>query len=242
MKRKIIFFAITLFVFISPMFLNAEEFKTAYVSDVLILTVRKGPSRNFEIFKTIESNERLLILDENESFSKVKLTNGDIGWVQTQYLTFDIPDPITIRRLTRKLEKLQIKHDQLKNSVESSSQKYNQKQTDFQNTKKDLESVLSKSILEKNNYKNKYIEIDKKYNNLLEKSKNVISIDIENKKIKTLNKEFSEKIESLELENRSLLKVGMIKWFLSGAGVIFLGWIIGRTVSFRGSRRDGLLG
>ncbi|MCP3954809.1 MAG: TIGR04211 family SH3 domain-containing protein, partial [Desulfobacterales bacterium] len=212
-----------------------------YVSDLLILTVRKGPSRNFEVFKTIESNEQLQIMEEKESFSKVKLKNGDVGWVQTQYLTFDIPDPVIIRRLNRKLKKLEIKNNQLLNKIETSDKKLIQKQTSFQQNKKDLELVLSKSVIEKNNYKDKYLEIDKKYNDLREKSKNVVLIDTENKKIKKLNKEYSEKIENLELDNKSLLKVGMIKWFLSGAGVIFLGWIIGRTVSSKGSRRSGLL-
>ncbi len=242
MKQIIIFFTITFSIFTIPIFSNASEYKTAYVSDLLILTVRKGPSRNFEVFKTIESNEQLQIMKEKESFSKVKLKNGDVGWVQTQYLTFDIPDPVIIRRLNRKLKKLEIRNNQLLNKIETSDEKLIQKQTSFQQNKKDLELVLSKSVIEKNNYKDKYLEIDKKYNDLRKKSKNVVLIDTENKKIKKLNKEYSEKIENLELNNKTLLKVGMIKWFLSGAGVIFLGWIIGRTVSSKGSRRSGLLG
>jgi SH3 domain protein len=222
--------------------LNAEDYKTAYVSDILILTVRKGPARNFEVFKTIESDEQLIILDEQESFSKVKLKNGDIGWVQTQYLTFDTPDYIIIRRLEKKLEQMKKKNYQLINTMESSNKKNIQKQAEFLKDKQKLESILSKSALEKNDYQNKFLTINEKYNDLLEKSKNVVSVNKENEKIKNKNKEFLEKIESLEFKNKTLFKVGMIKWFLTGAGVIFLGWIIGRTVSYRGSRETGLLG
>jgi len=241
MNRTITCFFIILFAFILPFFTNAEEFKTAYVSDVLILTVRNGPARTSEVFKTIESGEQLLILEEKDGLSKIKLNNGDIGWVQTQYLTYDIPDHIIIKRLNIKLEKLAATKDKLLKTLESSNEKYDEKQNQLLKEKKDMELVLSKSVVESNNYKDKYLTVNNQYNDLLEKSKDVVFITKENTKLKKINKEFSEKIESLELNQKTLLKVGMIKWFLSGAGVIFLGWIIGRTVSYRGSRRSGLL-
>ena len=241
MNRITTYFLTIIFIFAFPFLINAEEYKTAYVSDILILTVRNGPARSYEVFRTIESGERLLIIEEKEGFTKIKLDNGDVGWTQTQYLTFDTPDHIIIGRLNKKLEKLISKNDQLLKTIQSSNTKYSNKETSLLQDKKDLESVLSKSVLERNDFKNKYLTINDKYNELVEKSKNVILLNKENVKIKKTNKEFIEKIETLELKNRTLLKVGMIKWFLSGAGVIFLGWIIGRTVSFRGSRRTGLL-
>ena len=241
MNRIITFFTITFLIVNLPVLINAQEFKTAYVSDILILTVRKGPARNFEVFKTIESDEQLLIIEEKNGFSKIKLNNGDIGWVQSQYLTFETPDPIIITRLNSELGKLKIKNNQQLKTIESLKQKINQKQIKFQKEKKELESILSQTMTDKKDYINKYSMIDKKHNELLEKSKHVVSINKENEKLKQVNKEFSEKLEALESNNKTLLKVGMIKWFLAGAGVIFLGWIIGRTVSVRGSRRNGLL-
>ncbi|MCK5542037.1 MAG: TIGR04211 family SH3 domain-containing protein [Desulfobacterales bacterium] len=242
MNRTTTYLFILILIFSFPFLINAEEYKTAYVSDILILTVRKGPARNYEVFRTIESGDQLLIIEEKDSFSKIQLKNGDIGWVQAQYLTFDTPNHIIIKQLNKKLEKLRIKNDQLLEEIKSSNKKYDQKQTNLLQEIKGLELILSKSVLERNDYKNKFLSIDKQYNELLEKSKNVVLINKENIKIKQTNKEFLEKLEILELKNKTLLKVGMIKWFLSGAGVIFLGWIIGRTVSYRSSRRTGLLG
>ncbi len=241
MNRIITFFTIILIIISLPVLTNAQDFKTAYVSDILILTVRTGPARNFEVFKTIQSDEQLLILEEKNGFSKIKLSNGDTGWVQSQYLSFETPDPIIISRLNIELNKLKIKNRQQLKTIESLHQKSRQKQIKFQNEKNAFDSTLSQTITDKKDFINKYSNIDKKYNELLEKSKHVVKTSKENEKLKQLNKELITKLEGLGLKNKTLLKVGMIKWFLAGAGVIFLGWIIGRSVSTRGSRRSGLL-
>ena len=166
MNRIITFFAVTFLIVYLPVSINAQEIKTAYVSDILILTVRKGPARNFEVFKTIESDEKLLILEEKNGFSKIKLNNGDIGWVQSQYLTFETPDPIIITRLNSELGKLKIKNNQQLKTIESLKQKINQKQIKFQKEKKELESILSQTMTDKKDYINKYSMIDKQHNDI----------------------------------------------------------------------------
>ena len=241
MNRIIPYFIITFLLLNIPLVINAQEQKIAYVSDVLILTVRKGPAQSFEIFKTIESDEKLLILEEKGNYSKVKFENSDIGWVQTQYLTFETPDKIIISRLNKKISRLVAKNNDQLTKIELLNNKSNKNQIRLENQKKDLEITLSESVAEKDDYINKYSTINKKYNTLLEKSKNVILTSNENKKLTQLNKELIEKLDNLESKNKTLFKVSMIKWFLAGAGVIFLGWLIGRSISSKGSRNNGLL-
>lgn len=241
MKQIITYFIITFIILNIPVLIRAQENRTAYVSDVLILTVRKGPTRNFEVFRTIESGEAIIILEEKESFSKVQLNNGDIGWVQTQYLTFETPDRIIIARLNKKISKLYSKNKNLKEQIELLNKKNDLKEKRLQKDKKELVSSLSKSVNEKKNYLNKFSRMNKNYNDLFEKSKNIILITKENEKLKIINKELSERLVEIESKNKTLLKVGMIKWFLAGGGVLFLGWIIGRIVSSKGSRRNRLL-
>jgi SH3 domain protein len=241
MNRIITFFIITFLAINISSVSHGQENKIAYVSDILILTVRTGPARSYEVFQTIESDEKLLILEEQNGFSKVKLNNNAIGWVQSQYLSFETPDPIIISRLNRELDKLKAKNKKQLKTIDSFKQTISQKELEFQGQKKDLESLLSKTTSEKNDYITKYSTIDKKHNELLTKSKQVVMISTENEKLKKTNKELDEKLKLLDSKNKNLLKVGMIKWFLAGAGVIFLGWIIGRTVSSRKSRYSSLL-
>ena len=62
MNKTITFFIISFIIFNVPLVLNARENEKAYVSDVLILTLRKGPGRDFATIRTIESGEALIIL------------------------------------------------------------------------------------------------------------------------------------------------------------------------------------
>ena len=241
MNRIITYFIITFFIMTIPVLIFAQENRTAYVSNVLILTVRKGPASHFEVFRTIESGEALILLEEKESFSKVKLANGDIGWVQSQYLTFETPDRIIIARLNKKINKLNTKNKKQLEQIELLNKKKDLTDKKFQKEKNELISNLAKSVDEKKDYIDKYSMINKNYNDLMEKSKKVILIVNENKRFKKINKELSERLEDIEFKNKSLLKVSMIKWFLAGAGVLFLGWVIGRIVSSKGSRRNRLL-
>ena len=241
MNRIITYFFITFIIMNISISINAGEIKTAYVSDVLILTVRTGPGKTFEIFKTIESNEQLLILEEKGNYSKIQLSNGDIGWVQSQYLTFKTPDNIIIAKLKRKIQNLIIKNNLQEKNIEILSRKSKDNQTVLLDEKNKLKTMLSQSIADKNNCIEKYSKIKKNYNDLLKKSKTVVAISKENENLKESNKELLDKLEDLEYKNKTLLKIGMIKWFLSGAGVIFLGWIIGRSVTIRRPRSSGLL-
>ena len=55
--------------------------ETMYVSDVLKLTLRTGPSIENKIISVIESGQMMEIVDFGEEWSQVKLPNGKEGWV-----------------------------------------------------------------------------------------------------------------------------------------------------------------
>ena len=123
MNRIIKYFFITFIIMNISISINAGELKIAYVSDILILTVRTGSGNTFEVFKTIESNEQLLILEEKNNYSKIRLSNGDIGWVQSQYLTFKTPDNIVVAKLNKKIQNLNIKNNLQMKNIEMLTQK-----------------------------------------------------------------------------------------------------------------------
>ncbi|MCP4023747.1 MAG: peptide-binding protein, partial [Desulfobacteraceae bacterium] len=55
------------------------------------------------------------------------------------------------------------------------------------------------------------------------------------------NNLLSSRLERLERANNKMFKTSMIYWFLAGAGVLFLGWLIGHNVSLRKRRASSLL-
>jgi SH3 domain protein len=62
-----------------------------------------------------------------------------------------------------------------------------------------------------------------------------------NKRLEKENQQLAARVAALENESENLFKTRMIKWFLAGFGVIFIGWILGQTVSGRNRRQSSLL-
>ncbi len=103
--------------------------RTGYVTDRLILTFRQGPGPSYPVLKTLESDTRMTLLDEQGGFYKVRLSSGDTGWVDQQFVTFDTPKSQVIQQAKEKhaaLEKqfteLSTAHEQLKNKMAALSE------------------------------------------------------------------------------------------------------------------------
>jgi len=101
-----------------------SQSRTGYVTDMLVLTFRQGPGPSYPVIKTLESNTRLTILDEQEGYYKVRLSSGDTGWVDRQFVTFDTPKTQMIQQmksehaaLKKQFAELSTAHAQLKDQM-----------------------------------------------------------------------------------------------------------------------------
>lgn len=176
---------------------------TGYVTDRLILTFRQGPGPSYPVLKTLESDTPLTILSQEGDYFKVRLSSGDTGWVDKQFVLFDLPKTLVIETLEQE--------------------------------KADLEKRLQTVSAENDGLKDQMAA-------LKEKSKDVIEIIEKNDRLEKENKVLARNLALLENESGRLFKTGMIKWFLAGFGVIFLGWFLGQSVSGRNRRQSSLLG
>ena len=105
-----------------------------------------------------------------------------------------------------------------------------------------LETSLKKALDEKKNLSNSLSEAQGKYNTLIEQSRNIQKIVKENKMLQEKSSALFAELEIVKGKNKNLFKTGMIKWFLSGVGVLLAGWIIGQSVSSKKRRSSSLLG
>ena len=103
--------------------------RTGYVTDMLVLTFRQGPGPSYEVLKTLESNTRLTILDEKNNYYKVRLSSGDTGWVDKQFVTFETPKAQIIETmadeyaaLEKQFNTLSETHKQLKDKIAAMSE------------------------------------------------------------------------------------------------------------------------
>lgn len=192
-----------------------------YVSDILKLTLRTGPSIENKIISVIESGQMMEVIKFGDEWSQVQLPNGKKGWVLSRYLTTNETHNIKLERLEAKHKNLMIQAAELleennmlkaENKRFSTESKANQKQ--FVQTQADYEALKAEAaefITLKANYK-------RAASQLAEQT--------------TKAKQLEEELSSLEMNT-------YIKWFLAGSGVLIVGFLIGFSTK-RQRRRPAL--
>ena len=217
MKRFIVFFIV--------LFSTAVHAETMYIDDIVKITVRTGPGIAHKIVAMIKSNERVEVLKPEEpekDWSLVRITNGKEGWVLSRFLKSKEPDGLVLDRLKKK-------HNVLKNQAVSTIEE--NKVYKKENKKLNSELKTNKEISNK---------IKSSYETLKKESAEFLELKSNYKKTSSNLIEQTKKAEKLEEELTSLLLHQNIKWFLSGAGVLLLGFVIGFSTK-RQRRRSSLL-
>ena len=238
--RKISFhFIILIMIFcLFPQFIFA---KTGYVSDMLVLTFRQGPGNSHAVIKTLISNTPVLILEEKNEFYKVELKSKEIGWVDKKFIVFDPPKTLIIDQLNREKKDLEHKIAKLEATIDTLTNKTGLKKNVASQTIASLESSLESAVKEQDTLTAQLSDTLQKYNLLTQKSQNIQKIIKENKILQEKNTTLSKDLDNLREKNKSLFKSGMIKWFLSGVGVLLLGWLIGHSMSLKKRKYSSLL-
>ncbi|MCH9673659.1 MAG: TIGR04211 family SH3 domain-containing protein, partial [Gammaproteobacteria bacterium] len=91
-----------------------DEVAALFVSDKLIVGMRAGPGEAFARVANLSTGDRLIPLgDERDGYTRVGLSSGVEGWVQSQYLTEDEPAGNRLRQVERATELLEIEKQRL---------------------------------------------------------------------------------------------------------------------------------
>ncbi len=193
-----------------------------YVSDVLKLTLRTGPSIENKIISVIDSGQMMEVIKFGDEWSQVQLPNGKEGWVLSRYLTTNETHNIKLERLEAKHKNLMIQAAELleennrlkaENKRFSTESKANQKQ--FVKTQADYEALKAEAA--------EFITLKANY-----------------KRAASQLAEQTAKAKQLEEELSSLEMNTYIKWFLAGSGVLIVGFLIGFSTK-RQRRRPALM-
>ncbi|MEA1899769.1 MAG: TIGR04211 family SH3 domain-containing protein [Thermodesulfobacteriota bacterium] len=217
MKSFIVFFIV--------LFSTVVQAETLYISDIIKITVRTGPGINHKIIAMIESGERVEVLKTEEpdkDWSLVRIANGKEGWVLSRFLKSKEPDRLVLDRLKKK-------HNVLKKQAVSTIEE--NKVYKKENKRLNVELKTNKEISKK---------IKSSYETLKKESAEFLELKSNYGKTSSKLIEQTKKAKKLEEELTSLLLQQNIKWFLSGAGVLLLGFVIGFSTK-RQRRRSSLL-
>jgi SH3 domain protein len=196
--------------------------ESKYISDSVKVTMRTGPGNDRKIIALLSIGAKVEVVQPGDEWTLVRLDNGKEGWVINRFLTDKTPSDID-------LEILKGKYEVLKDNA-SKMQEEN-RLLKAENKKLTVELDASIKKLEKTT---------DNYETLKTDSKDFLELQSKFKTASSKLAEQTQKAEKFEDELTKLLWNQNIKWFLSGAGVLILGFIIGFSTK-RQRRRSSLL-
>lgn len=190
--------------------------KYQYVSDVLVITMRSGKSNQHRIIRTLESGTRLRILTSGKKYTKVKTDKGETGWVLTRYLSKEPAARIILPPIQAKLEKLEKENAEMAKSLKIVTEE------------RDSLKVAAASLE----------RLEKKHKKLLEESVRLrdaasesLNLSEESRELSRKNATLESQVDLMMRELKSLRDGNNRLWFLTGAGVILVGIVIGVIIA-----------
>ena len=208
--------------FCLTVFTGISHAESMYVTDLIKLTLRSGPSTEYKILDVVESGQQVEILQPGEDWSLVRMADGKEGYVLTRYLT---PDP-THNVL---LEQLQEKHKVLTQQAAALLEENTKLKEENKNLKSTLDSTQQASQ-----------KLDKDYKELKAGSAEFLTLKAKYKQASENLAEQTKRAEKLDEELGRVELNQYIKWFLAGSGVLLVGFIIGFSAR-KQRRRTSLL-
>lgn len=197
--------------------------ETRYVKDEIQVMVRSDPGPKRKIVAMPTSGTRVEVLEKREDgWSRVRLPEGQEGWILEQYLVQGPPNKVIIA-------KLQQENDALKQQAE----RLRGENPVLKNELKDLQEALAEQT------KNAEA-LSASYETLKTESSEFLALKAAHQKA---SKELAEKTKrqsELEEQVNDLQNTRTLRWFLAGGAVLFVGFVVG-YMSRRPKRRPSLL-
>lgn len=194
---------------------------TLYVSDTTVeANLRTGTQQENRIIALLRPGTQLELLSEEDGWAEVTLADGRTGWILRRYLSERPPWRVTAEKLATENEQLRAQVGTIKGGNQDLLQKNKelQKQVDLQ--QRELEKV-SRNYEELKNSSTNYLNLKMAYENLQKGAR-----------------QSNAKLDKLEKAHGKLKTSTGIRWFLSGAGVLLLGWVMGSSVARLRRRRS----
>jgi len=226
----------TLFIITSNVIVPPAEADTRYVGDQLIVTLRLGESTKHKILKTLKTGTPVEVLQEGETYMKVRTNDGTEGYILRQYISSIPPKTHRINELELEKSALQKKINDLQNAKSTLEKQLNGIEEKYDSEFSELTTKSSEIEQNFEQVSNSERIITEKYNTLVAQSKNVVAIAQERDQLHQENKKLTTGLKMLQEKNEKFADSRMIKWFLAGGGVFFFGWIIGRISRKKRSR------
>lgn len=192
--------------------------ETMYVSDIVKITLRSGPGADHRVLAMLQSGQGVEVLKAENEWTEVKTADGKQGWVISRLLTATKPKILLLdqtaeknKALADQISDLTIKNKELKEVNKGLENELGQLKKKLQETSLSYETLQRESA--------EFLALQSKY----KKSAQELELQV-------------KKTNELEAEKGKLESHQNIKWFLIGAGVLLLGFLLGLSAKHQRRR------
>ena len=216
MKRL---FIIAILLVLLPAVVHAEK---RYINDLLEITLRTGQGIDHKIIEIVKSGQMVEVIKPGNQWTKIRQLNGTEGWVVSRFLTSNKPNILLLKELQEKYEAIMIRTDSQLEEIAK-----------LQEDNKELRSKLTVSAKTLNDLNNSYETLKKGSGDFLQLKSNYKKATAQLTKQKQKNQKYEDELSKLEQRQ-------IFRWIFTGAGILFLGFLIGLSGK-RQRRRLSLL-
>jgi SH3 domain protein len=182
--------------------------KSMFITDRIEVGVRSGIGIEQKFVASVKTGDRVEVLEGDQSWTKVKLPNGAVGWVATRFLV-----------------------DQVKSNPAADSKSLE----DLKGLKEANQNLTRREELLKQEQEKLFKEIEegKKAITLLQQEKQnrvapeLAQLKARNEQLEKLAADYKQQVAQGQQKEKSRFYSDQIVWFLAGSGVLFLGLLLG---------------
>jgi len=221
-----LFFVLLLVIILLP---NMGQAETRYIGDTLIVGIHSGPGKSFPIVGTLRTGTQFTVLDERDGYLQVKTSDDIEGWLQKQYTSTNPPSNLLVPKLRAKIKQIIARNKHFDREITALKKELGQQNEALQNKQAAILAQNAADQAKLEGIRQTLAQKTNAYNELVEQSKQFLSIKNEWDRLKENQPIMQARISRLESENHGMANQRMIYWFLAGGGVLLLGWLIGKT-------------
>jgi len=226
---------VLVFLLLSAFFVSAARAEVIYVTDRLVVLLRSEQGGGEKIAKLF-SDAPLQLLEKSGRYLKVRTGDGQEGWVDEQYTTTEPPKQIVIASLEAEIKRLEANLTQVARERGPLGEQLEKSKREHAEQVKTLEDNLTRLQGERDQLAARLQEMEAAYKDIREKSGNAVETADQFKRLRAEYSQLEVQNKLFREENEALKKKTYLYWFAAGAGVLFLGWVIGRIPRRRGGK------
>lgn len=182
---------------------------TNWVTDEWRINLRSGAGTGFRILQVLETGDSVQVLERGGDWTQVRTSNGNVGWVPSQYL---MDRPAAASQL-----------DSMAEEMEAARERAETLEVQLAQARSALE-VTQGEVASLSDERGRLAQ-------QLDAARDGLEMSEENNRLKKEAIDLQRRIQDLESETARLADRSRQDWFVVGAGVLFAGMLVGIIVT-----------